>query len=264
MNNEWKNLTDWFRSNRLSLNVAKTNYMLFTNTKSTGNKTQLKLSNTIITQCRHVKFLGVFIDDKLKWNEHITTITQRISRGFYAINKVKQILPKKHLISLYYTLVFPHLTYGITLWGAAHDTHINKLIITQKKLIRAMTGSPYNAHTEGLFKVTKILKLTDIYKLQISKYVLAALRHTLPPTYDNLFTPSNETHNHQTRHSTSFKLKVIKVRTIVAAQSILNMGPEIWNVLPASLYQNSNETLVSMSCFSSRFKRDALRGYGDK
>jgi hypothetical protein len=118
MNRELDKLTDWFRANKLSLNISKTNYMLFSHSTQEITNTEIKLANTIITRSKCVKFLGMHIDEKLKWDEHIKTMKKKISSAFYAINKVKYVLPRKHLNTLYYSLVYPYLTYGIILWGA--------------------------------------------------------------------------------------------------------------------------------------------------
>ena len=117
MNKELDNLTDWFCANKLSLNVSKTNYMIFSNINPQQHSMEIKLTNKIITKTNCVKFLGVFIDENLKWNEHIKVIKQKISRSFFAINKAKHVLNKKHLVTLYYSLVYPYQTYGISLWG---------------------------------------------------------------------------------------------------------------------------------------------------
>ena len=212
----------------------------------------------------------MIIDDKLKWDEHINTVKQKLNRSLFAINKAKQVLPSKHLITLYYTLVYPYLTYGINLWGAACDTHLNKLIIMQKKLVRSIAFAKYDAHTEPLFKKLGLLKLHDIYRVQISKFTLSHINGTLPLALNNIFTMSNETHDHRTRHSVSLKFQIPKVRTSTASRSIAKMGPEVWNKLSPSLYTcrttiiNSHQTLVGRSCFSARFKRFTMSGYDDR
>ena len=195
----------------------------------------IKLTNTTITKTNCVKFLGVFIDENLKWNEHIKVIKQKISRSFFAINRAKHVLNKKHLVTLYYSLVYPYLTYGITLWGAAYDTHLTKLVIMQKKIIRVIAGATYNAHTEPIFKHLRVLKLTDIYKMQVSKYVLNFLHNLLPTPLSNLFTLSSTAHEHSTRHCTALKLQTLPSRTVVTSQCIATMGPCTWNRLPSEL-----------------------------
>ena len=263
MSQELSCLSDWFRANKLSLNVSKTNYILFSNTDSKlSYLPEITLANQVISKAESVKFLGVHIDEKLKWNIHINIVKQRISRSFFAINKAKHVMNKKHISTLYYSLVYPYLTYGIILWGSAYDTYLSKLIITQKKIIRAITYAPYNAHSEPLFKLLNILKLPDLYKLYASKYMFSVISNSLPCPLLNIFTLAQDTHGHNTRHSKTLKLKVKTTRTMVATKSILNMGPLIWNSVSPILYFNSDQThLVSAKTFSSRLRRAALQEY---
>ena len=139
MNDELNRLTDWFQANKLSLNATKTNYMLFTNRDTQNLNTTLTLGNSIINKVKCTKFLGIFIDENLKWNEHTHKVTQKLTRSYYAINKAKHSLNKRHLSTVYYSMVYPYLTYGITIWGNAPKIHLTKLITIQKKIIRMVS-----------------------------------------------------------------------------------------------------------------------------
>lgn len=262
MNRELDKLTDWFRANKLSLNISKTNYMLFSHSTQQITNTEIKLANTIITRSKCVKFLGMHIDEKLKWDEHIKTMKKKISSAFYAINKAKYVLPRKHLNTLYYSLVYPYLTYGIILWGATYQVHLSKLIIMQKKIIRAIAGAKYNAHSGPLFKLSRLLKLEDIYKLHTCKFVLSHIMKTLPSSLTHLFTLTQDIHSHETRHSFNYKMTIPKIRTVVASQSILLKGPQIWNNLAQSLYVHQSN-IISLSGFSKRYRRETLGSYGN-
>ena len=251
MSQELNSLSDWFRANKLSLNISKTNYILLSNTdKQRLNLPEIKLANQVISKAESVKFLGIYIDEKLKWDTHINIVKKRITKSFFAINKAKHVLNRKHLTILYYSLVYSYLTYGIIVWGSAHDTYMSKLKITQKKIVRAITGAPYNAHSEPLFKLLNILKLTDLYKLHISKYMFSFINNLLPCPILEIFTLAQDTHEHGTRHSKTLKLKIKKTRTVVATKSIVNMGPVIWNSISYTLYYNSDLThLISAKTF---------------
>ena len=72
INNDLINLTDWFRANKLSLNTSKTNYMLFSNNNNISENQQIKMDADIIERKHCCKFLGIIIDDKLNWSDHIT------------------------------------------------------------------------------------------------------------------------------------------------------------------------------------------------
>ena len=167
-------LTDWFRANKLSLNVAKTNYMLFTySSQQIDPQIDIHLANSSIKRAKCAKFLGIYIDEKLKWDEHIYNMNKKISKSFFAIRKARHVLSRKHLTTLYYSLVYPYLAYGVTLWGSTYPTHLSKIIIRQKKVVRIIAGAHYNAHTGPIFRNMRLLKLEDIYKLQVSRYVFS-------------------------------------------------------------------------------------------
>ena len=134
MNQELNILTDWFYANKLSLNVTKTNYMLFTRTlKPIGNDMVLGMANIEIARTSSFKFLGLHIDDRLTWKDHITIVCSKLKSALYAINQVKYVVPIDCLKALYFSLVYSQLTYGIILWGASASKYTDKLFVIQKK-----------------------------------------------------------------------------------------------------------------------------------
>ena len=134
MNSELKILTDWFRANKLSLNIKKTHYMLFTNVnKRLSSEYSLKIGDAIIERKQCIKFLGMTLDKNLSWSNHIKACCSKVAGSIYAINRVKNIIPREYMLTLYYSIIYPYLSYGITVWGAAYNTHIKKLFIMQKK-----------------------------------------------------------------------------------------------------------------------------------
>ena len=88
-------------------------------------------------------FLGIVLNQHLNWHSHTTKIANKICKIIGILNKLKHILPQQILSTIYTSLVTPHLNYCILLWG--HEaTRIYKL---QKKAIRTISKSKYNAHT---------------------------------------------------------------------------------------------------------------------
>ena len=134
MNNDLQVLADWFRANKLSLNIFKTKSMLFCRSPPPGNEELiLTKSNTIIQRIKCLQFLGLYIDEKLDWHEHIIKCKNKLTSALYVINKVNSYLPVPALKTMYYTLVYPYLTYGIILWGSSYKTYLTKLFIIKKK-----------------------------------------------------------------------------------------------------------------------------------
>ena len=133
--NYLSNLVNWFKAKiMLSLNIAKTNYLRFPSSKFVNVGGDMKLyagaDEIIINEC--CKFLGIIIDDKLGWLDHINSI----SRSLYKLNSVKNMLPNYILRQLYFTMVQPYLTYGIILWGSPYQSYLKRTVILQKKAIR--------------------------------------------------------------------------------------------------------------------------------
>ena len=133
----------------------------------------------------------------------------------------------------------------------------------QKKVVRAISGAEYNAHTNEIYSKLEILKFDDIYKLYVSKFMLQYVKGELPSPLLNIYTLSSHDQPHMTRHSLSLKFRPQRRRTTLASNSILHNGPLIWNSIPRQTYLNSNNNILYTSDgFVSRCKRVLLSDYG--
>ena len=120
VNDELVNLNQWFMANKLSLNVKKTNYILF---GRKGKNVQeifcLSINGINIDRVEFTKFLGVYIDENLNWKKHASEMSSKISRSIGIMSKVKYILSRKLLKTLYFSLIHSYLNYCIIIWGKA-------------------------------------------------------------------------------------------------------------------------------------------------
>ena len=106
-------------------------------------------------------FLRITINNKLNWNSHINKVTNKISKTVGILNKRRAFLPSGVLQTIYNTLILPHLICGILAWGR-HPNAIHKI---QKRAIRIIAASKYNAHTE--VKSSKGLRYLQIAGIKI-------------------------------------------------------------------------------------------------
>ena len=141
MNTELIQINDWFRANKLCLDVKKTKYIIFSpsSNPNTGNHSLNidnqnidKIGNDLTT--KSFKFLGLEIDECIAWKWHIDKICNKISRSIYAINKVKDILPQSCLKTLYESLIQCHINYGLEIWGSCSKSE--RVYKLQKRAIR--------------------------------------------------------------------------------------------------------------------------------
>ena len=105
--------------------------MVFHRSRQKINKRNILLDTTILSQATFTKFLGVILDDKLKWTHHISYIKNKISKGMGIILKARKVLKKKVLLQLYHSFVTPYLIYCLEIWVNASDIHLQPLITTQ-------------------------------------------------------------------------------------------------------------------------------------
>ena len=103
-------LSKWFAANKLSLNASKTNYIVF-NSCNRNYAFDIRVDGQVIKQASHVKFLGVYIDSNLSWENHISHVCNQVSKGVGILCRLKHILPRLILRQIYLTLILPHLSY---------------------------------------------------------------------------------------------------------------------------------------------------------
>jgi len=129
INNELSNLSLWFKVNKLSLNINKTNYIIFKNRHSnrTYNNVHIFIDGVELTKVSYSKFLGVHIDESLTWHEHNSYVTNIVSKYSGILFRLKHILPLKTLFSLYNTLVLPHLYYCNIIWADKNNCYLNTI-----------------------------------------------------------------------------------------------------------------------------------------
>ena len=136
-------------------------------------------------------FLGVILDEHLTWKSHISHIARKISKSVGSIYKSSFCLSVSSLHLLYYALVYPYLNYCILVWGSTYPTNLNRLVLLQKRVIRIISREVYDAHTDPLFKKLRMLKLNDIYLLQLGTFMYKYNNNLLPPGCNNLFLQIN-------------------------------------------------------------------------
>ena len=100
LNCELAELTEWLNANKLSINVPKSHYMVFHRSRRKINKGNILLDTTILSQVTYTKFLGVILDDKLKWTHHISYIKNNISKGMGIIPKSQKGSEKEGVITI--------------------------------------------------------------------------------------------------------------------------------------------------------------------
>ena len=218
LNAELQKISSWFKSNKLSLNIDKTNFIYFKNVHSPDTECNLYIDGLSLVEKKSTKFLGVTIDSNLTWNEHIKNINTIISRNIGILYKLKDLLKEKSLFTLYNALVLPYITYCNIAWANSNKTKTETVHLLQKRALRICTHSHYLSSSEPLFKKLKTLKIHDIHTLQSAIFMYKYSTNILPSSFHNLYTANSSVHSYPTRHSKDYHLNNPKL--IIAQKSI--------------------------------------------
>jgi len=222
VNTELEKINKWMLANKLSLNLTKTHSVIFSKCDYNVVMNPIIFNEKFINIETHGKFLGVIIDNKLNYRNHISFICNKLSKTAGILNKIKNIVPIDIMIQLYYSLAYPYIHYCNLVWGNTYHTHLNSITIIQKKLIRIITNSDYFEHTNHLFNQTRILTINKLHDYLLCIYMFK-LKNSASglPTLD---------HNYETRHRDNVAPPF--QRLTICQQSILYAGSQVWNKLP--------------------------------
>ena len=115
---EFTKICDWLVTNKLSLNILKTEYMIIGTEQSLiqlESIPKIKIKDRIFIVLKKTKALGRIIDDNLQWNHHIDYICSKVKRRIGVISRTRGCIPKRSSIQLYHSLVEPYFRYGNTI-----------------------------------------------------------------------------------------------------------------------------------------------------
>ena len=194
---------------------------------------QIIIENNVLEEVDNTKFLGVYIDQHLTWKTHVNFIAAKISKSVGLLYKAKYYLPSKSLLTLYYALVYPYLTYCNLIWASTYVTNLQRIYLLQKRAVRAISKADYKASSKPLFANLKILDVFSIYSLQVSSFMYLYHNDALPIAFTQIFQTGNQIHQYSTRYSDFYRPHTR--RTNIKKFSILFQGPRIWNSLPNNI-----------------------------
>lgn len=163
-NTELKKLNNWFKANRLLLNISKTKFMIFSPFKNINPKINLILDDINLCQVPNtneisIRCLGVFIDKDLNLSDHIDKTCAKLAKSIFFLNRAKNILSTKALKTLFFTRVQSHLLYCLPLLSLANKDNFGRLLTLQKRAVRIVFNTRYNEHCDPLFHNLGVLPI---------------------------------------------------------------------------------------------------------
>ena len=229
-----QNLYKWFSVNKLTMNIDKSCFSIFTSKRNNQDSfSTLTFGNHKINKVQSAKYLGIILDDKLSWNEHVENISNSIIKYINCFKYIKGHLPKHCAKILYYSFIFPRISYGIEIYGKTSKNNLNKLQIIQNKSLKILLNQHPRTSTNYIHSQAKVLKVEHIYEYVTINFVHKQIHGKLPSIYSTYFTANNRIHRHLTRQNAN--LHFPQVNSTHGRKMTKFMGPHLWNTLPNNL-----------------------------
>ena len=176
---ELENISEWFKANKLSLNIKKTNYTLF-HRSSTKDELPLKLpdlkfANSPLKRQTSIKFLGVMLDENISWKEHIEnktvkqqkTVENKLSKNIGLLCKAKQLLDNESLKIIYFPYIHSYFNYANIAWGSTDPTKLKKIHYLQKQAAQIIFNEDRLYLSRPLLKNLNALNVHQINYIKI-------------------------------------------------------------------------------------------------
>ena len=183
-----------------------------------------------------------------------------MSRVIGVLYKLRHYVTEEIMISIYYSLIYPYLIYGIPVWGSANNTLLLTLHIMQKKVVRLITYDERPEIPGPLVSTLPLfysLNIFDVFKLEVNKFTFSVIRGLSPPQFFNMFTQISQINDIQTRASNPGNLYIHYARTTNYGLTLVrNIDARLWNVLP-----NALRILPSKNQFKNNLKKYFLSLY---
>ena len=236
MNRELNKVSDWLNANKLSLNLTKSNYMLLIpRNRRRPRDLNLFINGHKLARKSEVKYLGVFIDERLNWKFHIDLLTKKLNKIRGVIYRLSRYASRDVLMKIYFSLVYSYLNYGVMSWGGTYKSNLLALQRAQNKIVKTILGLPWDSPTNPVFCELDLLKVQEIYHCNCLTFIYKYHYDLLPPAFCAYFNPIHNIHHHNTRFAAAGNYYLPTFRTDKVKHSTSYTAITQWRDLPRDL-----------------------------
>jgi len=229
----------WFKENEMIVNPDKFQALILGKHKQ-NDSIKLKINGSEIIPEKSVTLLGIEIDDKLNFNDHVKTICKKAGNKINAIGRIKNLLGQKEIEALVNTFVYSNFNYCPLIWHFSSKKSTNKIEKIQERCLRLLYNNSTDTYDELLIKTKQ--SSMEIKRLRSLAVEVFKTLNDMNPTYmkEIFYLSPYETHK-------KYDLYVQKRNTTkYGNHSLRVLGASIWNSLPekikkiSSLYEFKN------------------------
>ena len=249
MNNDLINIRNWLTANKLSLNIAKTEYVLIGSRQKLNNVSKqpnVVIGDRPIERVRDCKILGVQIDESLTWEKHIDQIAKKISSGISAIRKLRNFANRDTLVSVYNAIIQPHFDYCCEVWDSLGSGLAQRLQKLQNRCARIIMHCKNEAGQSDIaLHSLGWITLAERRARIKARLMFKILNNLAPKRLSNALKDSYAASSNYHLRNMNRKVAVPLPKTEFLQKSLTFNGAKLWNSLPNDV--RNCETLASFN-----------------
>ena len=243
VNSDLENLRKWLIANKLSLNVAKTEFMLIGSKQMVKNISNFQpnvvIENKRIKQVHECKTLGVTVDQHLSWKSNTDIICGKITSGISALRRLKDFVDRQTLLSVCNAIIRPYFDYCCEVWDVFSETQSKRLQKLQNRAARIIMNMSNDTDHSVALKALGWKTLKVERKKAKAKMMYKLLNNMGPQSLTNLFTYKGETTSYNLRNI-SGTLCLPQPRTNNLKKSLVYDGSFLWNSIPKEIRESKS------------------------
>ena len=224
---------NWFKSNEMLVNAEKFQAIILKKHGNTEEPIKLKIDNKEIETEKNVKLLGVTIDEKLNFDEHVSFLCKKAAAQLNAISRIKYNLGQKEKEAILNSFIFSNFNYCPLVWHFCSAKSMQKIEKIQERSLRILLNDNNSTYRALLTKTSK--STMEVKRLRtLALEIFRTINDMNPEFMKDIFIKN------QKSRSNPNNLKVHYHRTTkYGDRTLKTLGPKIWNMLPTKM---KNET----------------------
>jgi hypothetical protein len=236
------NVSEWYKCNKLTLNVKKSNIMIIHRKKHLDDKINVNINGTALTQIDSVKYLGLCIDNKLQWNTHVNNVCKSITKKLGMMNRTSKYVEENTREQIYKSFIQPSFDYADTIWHGCSKFLQHKLQVLQNRAARIIKQDfdYINSRGHDLLKQLNLHNTIQRREYRIGTLMYKCVHGFVPQYLSDQITLVKDMHIHKTRQASGLNIYVRTAKCDCLKRSFFHLGATIWNSLPDHIKQSQS------------------------
>ena len=248
VNNDLTRVRDWLLANMLSLNVTKTEYMFLTTTfklSNLGRDFPIKIGNNHVKRVQTTKYLGIHLDENLKWNEHVDKLCSKVNRSISGLKQARDYVPLDVLNTIYKSLIQPVFDYCDVVWDNLDQGLATRIQKLQNRAARIITFQGYDVRSAQIRKQLNWEELVSRRQRLLSLLMYDTVNGNIPSYLSDLFSNVCENNPYKSMlRNAEYNVVLDHVpKTEYYKGSFSYRGGMLWNSLPNDIKASESKAI---------------------